>query len=137
MSSGHSDGRGTGSRHAPGDAENPWAGQGAVVLDIGGDVGALVVEMPVQLVGTEVEIGPADRQPSGAHPHVAVVSRRVGAGTVPSLVFPELRTGTYELFEKGTREVALTVRIEGGQVTEAVWPVNGTRPQREDRSPGP
>jgi hypothetical protein len=26
--------------------ENPWAGQGSVLLDIGGDVGALVVEMP-------------------------------------------------------------------------------------------
>ena len=27
-------------------AENPYAGQGAVLLDIGGDIGALVVEMP-------------------------------------------------------------------------------------------
>ena len=26
--------------------ENAWAGQGAVLLDIGGDVGALVVAMP-------------------------------------------------------------------------------------------
>ena len=36
--------------------ENPHAGQGAVLLDIGGDVGALVVTMPRSTVGEEVEI---------------------------------------------------------------------------------
>ncbi len=41
------------------DAENPHAGQGMVVLDIGGDVGALVVSMPAELVGMEIEICPS------------------------------------------------------------------------------
>jgi ABC-type Zn2+ transport system substrate-binding protein/surface adhesin len=36
--------------------ENPHAGHGSVVLDIGGDVGALVVAMPPELEGVEVEI---------------------------------------------------------------------------------
>ena len=36
--------------------ENPYAGQGPVLLDIGGDVGALVVTMPARLDGVEVEI---------------------------------------------------------------------------------
>jgi hypothetical protein len=31
--------------------ENPHAGQGSVMLDIGGDVGALVVTMPPELEG--------------------------------------------------------------------------------------
>lgn len=43
-------------------AENPHAGQGAVVLDIGGDVGALIVSVPAQLAGTELEICPAGRR---------------------------------------------------------------------------
>ena len=41
--------------------ENPHAGQGSVLLDIGDDIGALVVTMPRDLVGEEVEILPADQ----------------------------------------------------------------------------
>jgi hypothetical protein len=86
-------------------AENPSAGQGMVVLDIGGDIGALVVIARPDLDGTEIEICPAGRRgelpddggswwqgewrhhhgpdsaghPGGAAwPHVAVVSRPTG-----------------------------------------------------------
>ena len=38
--------------------ENPDAGQGPVLLDIGGDVGALIVTMPAETEGLEVEIRP-------------------------------------------------------------------------------
>lgn len=38
--------------------ENPHAGTGSVVLDIGGDIGALVVVMPAEMNGLEVEIIP-------------------------------------------------------------------------------
>lgn len=40
-------------------AENPHAGTGSVVLDIGGDIGALIVVMPAEMDGLEVEIVPA------------------------------------------------------------------------------
>jgi hypothetical protein len=43
-------------------AENPYAGQGMVVLDIGGDIGALVVMAPAVLDGVEIEICPAGRR---------------------------------------------------------------------------
>lgn len=39
--------------------ENPHAGQGPVVLDIGGDVGALIVVTPAWMENLEVEIIPA------------------------------------------------------------------------------
>lgn len=39
--------------------ENPYAGQGPVLLDIGGDVGALIVTMPAETEDLEVEIRPA------------------------------------------------------------------------------
>ncbi len=42
-------------------AENPYAGQGAVLLDIGDDIGALVVTMPAALDEAEVEIRPLDQ----------------------------------------------------------------------------
>jgi len=42
-----------------GTAENPHAGQGMVVLDIGGDIGALIVSVPPSMDGVEIEIAPA------------------------------------------------------------------------------
>lgn len=144
-------------------AENPNAGQGPVLLDIGGDIGALVVTMPPELVGVEVEIRPVEaasvligdhdhvtgrgRWPGsgrGAHnhqsveshdhdhhdhdhpgmapPHVAVVARPVGGSVIPSLVFPELSAGSYELYQRPAGPVELTVSILGGEVTHAAWP---------------
>ena len=112
-------------------AENPFAGQGSVLLDIGGDVGALVVTMPDGMDGVEVEIRPAGGRPAPHahhephghdHPHVAVVRRPTAAARVPSLVFPGLVEDTYELLLKETDEVRLTVRVVGGRVAEAVWP---------------
>ena len=47
--------------------ENPYAGQGPVLLDIGGDVGALVVVMPADTDGLEVELRPAGATVAGAH----------------------------------------------------------------------
>lgn len=132
--------------------ENPFAGQGAVLLDIGGDVGALVVTMPADMLGTEIEIrpdGPADTGHDHGHPHashehvhddgddhghghahggehllhVAVVNRPTPEGHLPSLVFPELVTGSYELFEKGRGDhVVLIAQVTGGEVTSAEWP---------------
>jgi len=40
-------------------AENPHAGQGMVVLDIGGDIGALVVSATPDMAGVEIEICPS------------------------------------------------------------------------------
>jgi hypothetical protein len=126
--------------------ENPFAGQGAVLLDIGGDIGALVVTMPESLEGEEIEVvseeGLAEGAPSqrghehdhshghdhehshgeGHRPHVAVVHRPVVGGQVPSLVFPELAEGSYVLVDKGSDVVRLRVAVRGGEVTTATWP---------------
>lgn len=121
-------------------SENPHAGQGSVLLDIGDDVGALVITMPAGTVGLEVEVRPLgaaashhhdhDHRPGHEHEHghehlvhVAVVARPVADGSVPSLVYPELGAGSYDVFEKGhPDEVVLTLEVTGGQVTVADWP---------------
>jgi hypothetical protein len=108
--------------HDHGHPENPFAGQGAVLLDIGGDVGALVVTMPRAMVGDEVEVVSGREVPGHHRPHVAVVDRPVAGGTVPSLVFPELAAGSYALVPKGTDDVHLRVEVRGGAVTAADWP---------------
>lgn len=111
-------------------AENPYAGQGPVLLDIGGDIGALVVRMPAHLDGLEVEIRPADRTGGDHphrghdhhHPHVAVVARPVPAGHVHSLVYPQVRAGRYRLAPVGQDGPALEVEVVGGRVSEVCWP---------------
>jgi hypothetical protein len=100
-----------------------YAGQGAVLLDIGGDFGALILQMPADLDGIEIEICPAGQEHAAAvRPHVAVLGRPAGASIVHAAVFPSLRTGQYELYRKSDGPTELTVEVTGGQVTETAWP---------------
>ena len=130
--------------------ENPHAGTGSVVLDIGGDVGALIVVMPAEMDGLEVEIIPTgtDARPGagdhdhdhdhdhhhadsrnhdhtqGTHapPHVAVVARPTPSGSiVHSLAYSALTEGTYDLYVRPDGPVHLTATVIGGQVTHASW----------------
>ena len=114
-------------------AENPHSGQGPVLLDIGDDIGAVVVSMPASTEGLEVGIRPAgaradppsdhgDHHSHGAHPHVAVVARPTGAGLSYALVYPAVREGEHELFPLPDGPVVLTVTVAGGTVTRAAWP---------------
>lgn len=115
--------------------ENPYAGQGSVLLDIGGDVGAVVVVMPDGMEGVEVEIRPEegrrrhdrDHHRHEHHPHVAVVARPVQDGRLPSLVFPEVGEGHHGLYAKDSGEKLLVVSVRGGEVTTASWPVTEGR----------
>jgi hypothetical protein len=114
--------------------ENPHAGKGSsVLLDIGGDVGALVIGLPSTLEGEEIELRPVGHSPfehrhgdGHAHshlPHVAVVPRPSPEGeTIYSAVFYEVPQGRYELYVRPDGPVRLTVDVTGGEVTSADWP---------------
>jgi len=105
--------------------ENPHAGQGPVLLDIGGDIGALVVRMPSSLTGQEIEARPAvgsGEADWNRLQHVAVLPRPGRDGPVPSAVFGQLRTGRYHLYRRPSGPIALTVDVSGGGVTHATWP---------------
>lgn len=102
--------------------DHSHVGTGWVVLDIGGDVGALIVRCPESLLGTEVEIGPSPVDRDVPAPHVMCLHRPLDGGPVPTLVYPELTEGSYDLWIKGDSPVQLTVQITGGAVTEASWP---------------
>ena len=121
--------------------ENPHAGQGAVLLDIGDGVGALVVLVPPSLEGQEIEIRPfaagADSDgPGQGLAHVGVVPRPGPAGRFCSAVFPQLPEGIYEVYLRPVGPVALTVAITGGAVTEASWPFLTHRSERSSRGQG-
>ncbi len=101
--------------------ENPHAGRGlAVPLNIGDDVGALIVDMPPNLDGAEIEIRPI----AGAETaHGGVVARPAANGrAMYSAVFFEIRAGTYELYLRPGGPVRLRVGVTGGRVSYAEWP---------------
>lgn len=120
-------------------AENPFAGQGPVLLDIGDDVGAIVLRLPAGMHGAEIEIHEVGESPSHAHPHhhrgehahdhgahhhhphVAVVERPAPDGTQFTAVFPEVQAGTYDLREQHG-SVSVRVEVTGGSVTQTDWP---------------
>lgn len=109
-------------------AENPYAGQGPVMLDIGDDIGAIVLHLPASLEGAEVEIERRDEaSPPGHHhrPHVAVVARPTPAGVAYTAVFSALVAGPYALRIPGASD-PLRVEVAGGEVTETEWPAAGT-----------
>ena len=93
----------------------PPSGQGTVVLDIGGDVGALVVHTSDALDGVEIEIArPGERQ---AFVHTEVRERRLPEGSVWAGVFPAVAVGHYTLLGlNGSADRDIT--ISSGQVTE-------------------
>ena len=89
-----------------------------VVLDIGGEIGALVVHTDPSLLGVEVEISPATDDASRSHKEV--LERTVGGGFGPVLVFDDLHEGEYTLWLEGVaRERG--VRVDGGAIAELDW----------------
>jgi len=142
-------------------AENPHAGQGMIVLDIGDDIGALVISAPAALAGAEIEICPAgardqtpdegcdwwagqwrthmhlpadaDDHSTAAWPHVAVLARPTPCGPQHAAVYPALRAGRYDLWLRHDGPTALTVTVTGGQVANATWPAPTARPDSRQR----
>jgi len=106
------------------------------MLDIGRDIGAVIVTMPDSLKGQEIEArpiaGPAlIAAPVHSHDgsehhhfvHVGVVERPSPSGLSCTAVFSELVEGSYELYVRPDGPTALTVAVVGGEVSSATWPL--------------
>jgi hypothetical protein len=89
-----------------------------VVLEIGDDVGALIVHTDPELHGLEVEISPAgdDAQRS----HKEVLERSTGGRPAYTAVFDRIPEGTYTLWTAGVPR-ARKVAVAGGRITELSW----------------
>jgi hypothetical protein len=112
---------------------------GTVMLDIGGDRGALIIMTGPDLHLAEIELSPVGDerahtpvQPhdhgdghahTHAHPHrthVAVRERRGPTGIRYAAIYPSLTEGEYTVWDlDGTPRD--TVRITGGEVTQFDW----------------
>jgi hypothetical protein len=96
-----------------------------VLLDIGDDIGALIISMPASLEGAEIGIRPVDtgaKHQVDERRHVGVVGRPTNGSLVYSAVFPDLAEGRYELYERPFGAARLRVSIRGGAITHATWP---------------
>ncbi len=101
-----------------GSGESAAVQGGSVVLDIGGDIGALIAYLPESFAGTEIDISVADGSKpfthTGVHPRVAPNgNRRLTA------VYPELTTGDYQLWHPNDGvPLGPVVHVDGGAVAE-------------------
>jgi len=97
--------------------ENAGVHGGPVMLDIGGDVGALVVYLPDSFAGTEIEIGWSDSDEPFTH--TGVHPRGTGETLHQTAVYPELKTGDYQLWHPYDASLlGPAVHVEGGAVAE-------------------
>jgi hypothetical protein len=94
------------------------SGEGTVVLDIGGDTGAVVVHTSSALAGSEIEL--ARRGEDGPFVHTAVRERHLPGSTMLAAVFAEVLAGEYTLIGFGAHP-SVPVTVTGGCVTEFSW----------------
>jgi hypothetical protein len=105
------------SAEAPYVDEGPMAGPAdALVLDIGGNVGALVLYSDEVCLGLEIDLTPAGA-PRSHHMHTMIRRRRAVDREFIAGVYPELVEGTYTVWGVDDRPLG-EVSIVGGRVSE-------------------
>ena len=99
------------------------------MLEVGGDIGALVLYVPAELLGAEIDLEPLDA--ALVHTHSAVRERRLGETRRYAAVYPQLHAGLY-LVGGSEQEVV----IEGGRITEVAYTATGVRTGVGHHGPG-
>jgi hypothetical protein len=90
-----------------------------VVLDIGEEIGALIIHADPERHGLEIEISPADDDEHRSHKEV--LERDSGGKPAYTAVFDQLPAGTYTLWSEGVARLR-GVAVAGGQIVELSWP---------------
>lgn len=88
----------------------------ALVLDIGGDIGALILFADESCLGQEIDLTPAGL-PRSHHTHNLIRRRRAANREIIAGVYPELQAGTYTVWGLDGEPLGSTT-IHGGQVSE-------------------
>jgi hypothetical protein len=87
-------------------------------LEIGDDLGALIVHTDASMHGVEIEISAADDVERRSHKQV--LERRSGHEPAYTAVFDQLRGGSYTLWTDGVARVR-GVEVSGGRIAEIEW----------------
>ncbi len=104
-------------------AETPFVDTGptegpadALVLDIGGDVGALVIYTEESCLGWEIDLSAVDA-PRSHHVHTMIRRRRAVDREFIAGVYPELPAGSYTVWSVDGGPLG-EVTITGGEVAQ-------------------
>ena len=89
----------------------------ALVLDIGGEIGALIIYAEESCLGAEIDLTPVGA-PRSHHVHTMVRRRRATGRDVIAGLYPELREGNYTVWGLGHGGPIGEVTVVGGQVSE-------------------
>jgi len=88
------------------------------ILDIGGDIGALILYADASYAEREIEVSPEGHDDRRVH--TAIHERRSGGSVVYAGIYPELTAGRYRIW--GDRPGLIDgVTIVGGEVAEVDW----------------
>jgi hypothetical protein len=90
----------------------------ALVLDIGGSQGALVIYADAGADGCEIEISPVGHP--AARTHNVVHARATGRGVRHTAVFPAVTAGDYTVWRDADLPHG-TVTVSGGSVVEYIF----------------
>jgi hypothetical protein len=108
----------------PGAGEQPFEGSGprsgppdALVLDIGGTIGALIVYADETCLGSEIDLTPVG-VPRSHHLHTMVRRRRATDKDVIAGLYPEVPEGTYTVWGLHDSGPIGEVTVMGGRVSE-------------------
>ena len=102
----------------PGEEHVDRSAVGDAVLDIGGDVGALVLYTGPAFLGREIEVSREDDDSNRVH--TMIRERTVQGRLVQAGIFAELRSGRYRIWG-GDPLLPDRVSIAGGEVAEIDW----------------
>jgi hypothetical protein len=90
----------------------------AVVLDIGADLGALIVHTHADMLGVEVEISATGHDEQRTHKDV--LEREINGRPAYTAVFDKVREGSYTLWVDDVAR-SRDVIVAGGSVSELDW----------------
>ena len=90
----------------------------SLVLDIGGDIGALIIHTGPDLDHAEIELSPVGSDHQRFHNQVH--PRHLPDGIRHNAVFPRVHAGEYTVW-RDHHTAHGTVRVEGGHVAEYTW----------------
>jgi hypothetical protein len=93
--------------------------EGSVVLEIGGDLGALIIHTGPEDDGLEIEVSPVG-DADARRTHAAVRPRHLAGRTVYCAVISPLTAGRYTVWRDAVTADA-TVKVPAGGVAEHHW----------------
>ena len=96
-----------------------------VVLEIGDDMGALILHTDAGMHGVEVEISPAEDDTQRSHKQV--LERFIGGESAYTAVFDQLAAGKYTLWAQGAQTIR-DVAVRSGEIAELRWPTGSPAP---------